>query len=200
VGRPGRQSRILRSLLAQAFNNAWANHRLLAAVAQLSDQDFAAKRTSFFPSLRATLNHNLTVDWFYLAAMERALAGQGLDPNGRDCLDPEEPYARGVELERAQRAADDRLLALCRSLADEQLDLAVAVPWSTPGREKLQRVLMHLFQHQIHHRGQAHAMLAGTPVAPPQLDELFCAGDAPRRAADLAELGWTEAELDALFD
>jgi uncharacterized damage-inducible protein DinB len=27
---------------------------------------------------------------------------------------------------------------------------------------------MHLFAHQIHHRGQAHAMLAGTPLPPPQ--------------------------------
>ena len=34
-------------------------------------------------------------------------------------------------------------------------------------------LLPHLFQHQIHHRGQAHAMLAGTGVAPPQLDEFF---------------------------
>ena len=38
-------------------------------------------------------------------------------------------------------------------------------------------------------------MLAGTAVAPPQLDELFCAGDAERRAADLAELGLTEADI-----
>ncbi|MGL1143213.1 hypothetical protein ACSTLN_23785 [Vibrio parahaemolyticus] len=52
-----------------------------------------------------------------------------------------------------------------------------------------------MFQHQIHHRGQAHAMLAGTPVAPPQLDEFFCAGDAPLRATDLAELGYDEADI-----
>ena len=45
------------------------------------------------------------------------------------------------------------------------------------------RLLAHLFQHQIHHRGQAHAMLAGTPVAPPQLDEFFCANEAHLRAA-----------------
>jgi hypothetical protein len=36
-------------------------------------------------------------------------------------------------------------------------------------------------------------MLAGTPVAPPQLDEFFCANEAHLRAADLAELGYTEA-------
>ena len=38
-------------------------------------------------------------------------------------------------------------------------------------------------------------MLAGTRVAPPPLDDFFCAGDAPHRAQDLAELGFSEAEL-----
>jgi hypothetical protein len=50
-------------------------------------------------------------------------------------------------------------------------------------------VLAHLLQHDIHHRGQVHAMLAGSGVAPPQLDEFLLAQDAPLRAADLAALG-----------
>jgi uncharacterized damage-inducible protein DinB len=53
-------------------------------------------------------------------------------------------------------------------------------------------LLAHLFQHQIHHRGQVHAMLAGSPVAPPPLDEFFCAGEARLRAPEFAALGWTE--------
>jgi uncharacterized damage-inducible protein DinB len=57
------------------------------------------------------------------------------------------------------------------------------------------RLLAHLFQHQIHHRGQVHAMLAGTPVKPPQLDEFFCADDAPLHAADFALLGYTEQAI-----
>ena len=60
---------------------------------------------------------------------------------------------------------------------------------------RLTRLLAHLFQHQIHHRGQAHAMLAGTSVAPPQLDEFFCANEAHLRAAELAELGYSEAMI-----
>jgi uncharacterized damage-inducible protein DinB len=57
------------------------------------------------------------------------------------------------------------------------------------------RILAHLFQHQIHHRGQAHAMLAGTAVAPPQLDEFFCSNEADLRAPDFAELGFDEARI-----
>lgn len=45
------------------------------------------------------------------------------------------------------------------------------------------------------HRGQAHAMLSGTPVAPPQLDEFFCVFYAPRRAAELRAMGPDEAMI-----
>jgi uncharacterized damage-inducible protein DinB len=51
---------------------------------------------------------------------------------------------------------------------------------------------MHLFQHQIHHRGQAHAMLSDTNVRPPQLDEFFSIAEAPLRAPEFESLGWTE--------
>jgi len=57
------------------------------------------------------------------------------------------------------------------------------------------RLLAHLFEHQIHHRGQAHAMLAGTSVPPPQLDEFFCANEAHLRAAELAEIGLSEERI-----
>ena len=55
--------------------------------------------------------------------------------------------------------------------------------------ENATRLLAHLFQHQIHHRGQAHAMLAGTRVKPPQLDEFFLAGEEELRRDELRELG-----------
>ena len=56
-------------------------------------------------------------------------------------------------------------------------------------------VLAHLFNHQVHHRGQLHAMLAGTAIAPPQLDEFLMPSEAALRAADLQALGWREADL-----
>jgi hypothetical protein len=32
-------------------------------------------------------------------------------------------------------------------------------------------------------------------VAPPQLDEFYASGEAPLRARDFAELGWTEQRI-----
>ena len=82
------------------------------------------------------------------------------------------------------------------ALTDAQLELPVAIPRRKGvEHETVTRLLAHLFQHQIHHRGQAHAMLAGTHVKPPQLDEFFCANEAHLRAAELAELGLSEAAI-----
>jgi len=187
---------LARHLLTQAYNNAWANHRLLAACAQLSGAEFAAPRVSFFPSIKATLNHNLTVDWFYLDALERSLAGRPVNPAARAFFEPEQPCTSCTELQPAQAASDRRLIALCEALDARALGCAIAVSRGTGVvQEPLPRLLAHLFQHQVHHRGQAHAMLSGTSVAPPQLDDFFCANDAPLRVADFAALGFSEAAI-----
>jgi len=182
--------------LTLAYNNAWANHRLLKACAQLSQADFVAPRVSFFPSLQATLNHNLTIDWYYVDALERAVRGQ--PPNGEPgrFFDPEQPFATCADLIPAQHAVDRRLIDLCAGLTDARLDGVVRIPRRDGVHpDRIARILAHLFQHQIHHRGQAHAMLAGTPVRPPQLDEFFCSNEAHLRAPDFAELGFTEEAI-----
>jgi hypothetical protein len=38
-------------------------------------------------------------------------------------------------------------------------------------------------------------MLSGTAVPPPQLDEFFSVAEAPLRAAEFDQLGWTEATI-----
>jgi uncharacterized damage-inducible protein DinB len=183
-----------RHFLSMAYNNAWANHRLLKACAQLTQADFIAHRTSFFPSIKATLDHNLTVDWFYIDALEREQRDEPPHPDVMSFFHPEEPFDTCTELQREQSSADRRLIDYCAQLSDDTLDrtLTILRPSDTQ-RETRTRLLGHLFQHQIHHRGQAHAMLAGTSVKPPQLDEFFCDIDAPLRAGDLAEMGLTEA-------
>ena len=62
-------------------------------------------------------------------------------------------------------------------------------------KERADRLLLHLFQHQIHHRGQAHEMLSGTSAPPPQLDEFFSVAEAPLRGVEFNELGSTEATV-----
>jgi len=171
-------------LLEMARNSAWANHRLYEACSRLTDAERCAGRTSFFPSIHATLNHILIVDWYYLDALEGGGRGPAL------YADPE-PFAGFADLHRAQRDADRRLVAYCERLADASMDREVVLVREDGARhpERVGDVLAHLFQHQIHHRGQVHAMLSGTSVPPPQLDEYFLRQDARLRAEDLRALG-----------
>jgi uncharacterized damage-inducible protein DinB len=172
---------------AQACNNAWANHRLLTACLGLTAAEFAAPRTGFFPSLKATLNHILVTDHFCVDAMEGGTLGPAA------WADPE-PCGSVAALREAQGAVDRRLIAVTAALDAAGLAAIVSIHrGARVQQERMDRLLLHLFQHQVHHRGQAHAMLSGTGVAPPQLDEFFPAGKAPIRAPEFAELGWTEA-------
>ena len=181
-------------LHAQACNNAWSNLRLLRACAALDDAEFAAPRTGFFPSLKDTLNHIVTVDWLYVDALERAVAGRPVNADVDRYFEPPSPFATCATLAPAQHEVDRRLITLCAGL--DNLALIVSIQRADHvEREPIVRVLAHLFQHQIHHRGQAHAMLSGTSVKPPQLDEFFLAEEAPLRAKELATLGLREADI-----
>ncbi|MBF4557698.1 DinB family protein [Pseudomonas sp. p50] len=180
-------------LLTMAYQNAWANHRLAKAWGQLNPAELSAPRVGCFPSLRATLNHILTCDWFYVDALERELRGD--DPH-LDChvfFKEDEPCTTAESLIREQELVDRRLIAYCEQMRDAELGKIVTIARETPQHESRLRLLSHLFEHQIHHRGQVHGMLSGTSVEPPQLDEFFCVGEAHLRADDFAELGWTEA-------
>jgi uncharacterized damage-inducible protein DinB len=180
-------------LLTHAYNNAWANHRLLKACMQLTQAEFEAPRSGFFPSIKATLNHILTVDWFYIDALERELEGREPHPHYMSFFERDQPCATCVEVRAEQRDADRRLIDYCRQMKDDELNRTVTIlRVGSVQRDKRHRLLAHLFQHQTHHRGQVHAMLSGTSVAPPQLDEFFSAGEAALRAGDFLELGWTE--------
>ncbi len=179
----------LRFVRKLAYANMLANDRLHEAVSQLEAGDFEAPRTGFFPSLVATLNHILIIDWFYVDALE----GGDLGPKA---WENQIPFTDRDDLRVAQLASDRRLLALCLALRDEELAQPVQIHRN--GRIQVERcddVLSHLFQHQTHHRGQAHAMLAGTSIKPPQIDEFIVADDATSRSDVLQRLGMAEAQV-----
>ena len=175
-------------LRLQARANRLANHRLHQAMAPLTVAELHAPRTSFFPTLMATLNHILEVDQYYVGALH---GDAGLAEHWHRYL----PDRELAPLAARQRLVDERLIAYCDVLDDAGCERTVEMPRraGVVQRDAAAYVLQHLYMHQTHHRGQVHAMLAGTAVAPPQLDEFLMPSDAPLRSAEMAALGWDEA-------
>lgn len=176
-------------LRIQAHANRLANLRLHGAMAALDDAAFHAPRTGFFPSLAATLNHILVVDRYYIGALHGDV---GLVDAYRVFV----PAATLPELRARQAESDERLIAFCRGLDAAGCDATCAMDRGDHVQhDRVGHVLAHLFMHQTHHRGQAHAMLSGTAVAPPQLDEFLMPSEAHLRVAEMHELGWREDEV-----
>ena len=181
---------LARLLSIQAHANRLANRRLHTALAGLSTSDLHARRTSFFPTLIGTLTHLLAVDRYYIAALHG-------EPDMEQQYRRYAPHDELAPYAAAQDASDLKLIAFCDKLDDAGANATVRMD---RGDGKVQRdlaclVLAHLFMHQTHHRGQVHAMLAGTQVAPPQLDEFIMRADAPSRVLDMSGVGWTEREV-----
>lgn len=145
--------------------NAWANDRLLGACEALPAGGFTADRGGFFGSIAGTLNHLLVTDRIWTAR----LAGTPLPPYGLDTM----LFADLAELRAARTAEDAALIAYVAGLTDEACAGQFRWVRKSDGVEvvgPLWKTLAHLFNHQTHHRGQAHDLIGQAGVAPPSLD------------------------------
>ena len=146
-----------------AAYNEWANRRLYAAAAQLSEAQYRADRGAFFGSVHATLNHILVGDRLWL----RRLTGSGLEPAGLDAI----LFETLPELAPARAAEDARIAAYVARLDAATLasDVTYANVAGTRFTQQLATILDHVFNHQTHHRGQVHCLvsaLLGNAAAP----------------------------------
>src|SRR5690606_7415846 len=131
----------------------WSNDRLHRAVLSLQPGEFEAERTSFFPSIRETLNHILAIDRYYFDALVEG----GVGPAAfYDFVPFDDPHA----LADAQAEQDAALIAFCGGLSASDFERRVVTDRGGAGLfpERIGDLLAHLFLHQAHHRGQVHAM------------------------------------------
>ena len=106
------------------------------------------------------------------------------------------PFDEPQALFAAQVAADRRLIAFCDGLSEADLDRRVITDRREDGMipERIGDILAHVFLHDIHHRGQVHAMLSGTSVAPPQLDEFLLDYDLQAQE-EMRSSGWGSDQI-----
>src|SRR5437870_5163810 len=135
--------------------NKWANERLYDAVAVLPDPEYRADRGAFFKSLHGTLNHLLVGDRVWM----RRFTGIGEVPDRLDAIRYEDSSA----LRAARQHDDERIVRYIDGLSEA--DFAARLTYRTvtePRRtieQELWPALDHFFNHQTHHRGQAHGLL-----------------------------------------
>ncbi|MCW6509136.1 DinB family protein [Lichenifustis flavocetrariae] len=151
-----------------AAYNAWANDRLYAAAAALSNVDYRADRGAFFKSVHGTFNHLLVTDRIWM----RRFTEIGPQPIRLD----EILFDDLAGLRPARDAEDRRIAAYVDTLQALDLDRVIRYTRAStpePIEQRLAPALAHLFNHQTHHRGQVHAVLTGLTGKAPELDLLF---------------------------
>lgn len=135
--------------------NAWCNERLYDAAAQVPDAAYRTDCGAFFKSLHGTLNHLLVGDRIWM----QRLTGKGDVPSMLDAI----LYDNFAELRAARRAEDQRIKSYIAGL--QEGDFGKTIRYRTFVKpqdieQTLAPALAHFFNHQTHHRGQAHALLS----------------------------------------
>jgi len=151
-----------------AAYNAWANRRVYEAAALLDDEAYRRDTGAFFKSLHGTLNHLLAADRIWM----KRFTGEGDAPAALDSILHDTLPA----LTLAREAEDRRIVDWVDSLSREALAGRFTYMTVTDLRTVSQRLspaLAHLFNHQTHHRGQAHTILTSLGQPSLQLDLIF---------------------------
>jgi uncharacterized damage-inducible protein DinB len=174
-------------ILLMASYNQWMNARLYQAAGRLSAQELAADRGAFFKSVLGTLNHIVVGDTVWLQRF-------ATHPARYAALEPVRQLAAPASLDQIL-FADFAALSAHRGMLDEVIrrwaaevkeeHLGHLLEYRNlqriPGRRRFGSLVMHFFNHQTHHRGQAGTLLhqAGHDVGVTDLLTLI-----PNEAAD----------------
>jgi len=163
---------VLRHIALMARYNAWMNDKLYLAARTLSDEELGRQRGAFFGSVLGTLNHILVGDTLWLQRLST-------HPADHFALDPVRQMERPAKLDQILHHDFDHLFD-----ARKQLD-AVIIAWTAElthadldhvleyrnmkgvlHRKLYGSLVLNLFNHQTHHRGQATTLLfqAGVDV------------------------------------
>jgi len=165
--------------------NQWMNEKLYGAAADLTEEALLRDRGAFFGSIFGTLNHIAIGDILWFKRIALSLPGLA----SLKCVEalppptfPNTPLRSTLaELAELRTMLDAAIIAFCAELAPAKL--GEAFEWtSTKGvksRKVLGDVLVHVFNHQTHHRGQATTLFSQMGIDVGATDLLLLLPDAP---------------------
>lgn len=157
--------------LRRARYNQWANKQIYDAAGLLDEEDYFADRRAYFKSMHGTLNHLLAVDKLWFGRFTGDLYAL---PSYDVIL--HEDY--GI-LRAARVAFDEHIVAVVNGMSEG--DIVAPFSWimmnGKPYASTLDRCMTQIFNHQTHHRGQAHTLLSQLTGDAPVLDFFFRMND-----------------------
>lgn len=145
-----------------AAYNRWANAAVYDAAASLGEDELTRDAGAFFGSMLGTLNHVLVADRIWM----KRFTGEGEAPKALDAI----LFSDFARLRAAREAEDRRIVEWVETLTPKALAGRFTYMTVTDLRtisQRLSPALAHFFNHQTHHRGQAHAIL--TALGKPSL-------------------------------
>lgn len=147
--------------------NRWQNQSLYGAAETLTDEARRQDRGAFFGSIHGTFCHLLWADQTWLSRFA------GTPKPAVPGSESARMIAGWLELATERQATDTLIEDWAAALSPDWL--AGDLTWvSGISRRELTRpkalLVMHFFNHQTHHRGQAHAMLTAAGAKPDDTD------------------------------
>lgn len=142
-----------------AAYNRWANRRVYADAATLTDEARKRAEGLFFGSLHGTLNHMLVADHIWM----RRFTGDGPMPERLNQILHEDFSA----LRRAREAEDERIVQFVTGTDDYGRVIEYQNSSGKIFQQQVGPALTHFFNHQTHHRGQIHAGLTIAGIREP---------------------------------
>lgn len=139
-----------------AAYNSEMNRRLYAAADALDDAARRADGGAFWGSIHGTLSHLLWGDTMWMSRFD------GWEKPAVSQQDSARMTEDWAALKAARVAADARIVGWTGRLTAERL--AAPLTWTSAGTGRVSTMpfwvtVAHFFNHQTHHRGQAHALL-----------------------------------------
>ncbi len=149
----------MKNLLLMANYNTWVNAQIFQVCRKISDDLYRKDLGAFFGSIHNTLNHILLVDLLYLGRLKGEVNDHihSLNQVLYDELD---------SLTNARVEIDGKLTEYVQELSQNDLNRSVRYTRMSGEvcEDNLEDILLTLFNHQTHHRGQVHAMLTQSGI------------------------------------
>jgi uncharacterized damage-inducible protein DinB len=156
--------------LTMARYNLWQNESILAAAGALSPAEREKERGAFFGSIQKTLSHIFWADMAWLSRFTGAAAPAGGIPESVNLIKDWDHFL-------AERTAFDRqILQWAHDAAPDWFEGDLVWYSGALGRtltKPKKIVVIQMFNHQTHHRGQVHAMLTAAGAKPGATDVPF---------------------------